>query len=197
MNIDPRVQADRCLDFFLPGLFFGWSSPPNLATRPASMQNRCRFFDILSCSSPVDRRTLIPTVCTDSMASRTDNQNSLARRLRLVLWHDHQPFIAVIIVCCLIGMSFYFWRRSVVSDGLIDIDRSSRIEAEFRVDINSADWPEIVVLPGVGEKLARAIVEYRMECGPFESLSAIKDVPGIGEKKLEQLKPFLLPIAAR
>jgi len=131
------------------------------------------------------------------MASRTDNQNSLARRLRLVLWHDHQPFIAVIIVCCLIGMSFYFWRRSVVSDGLIDIDRSSRIEAEFRVDINSADWPEIVVLPGVGEKLARAIVEYRMECGPFESLSAIKDVPGIGEKKLEQLKPFLLPIAAR
>ncbi len=131
------------------------------------------------------------------MADTSENQTSPARRFRLILWRDHQPFIAAIIVCCLIGMGFYFWHRSIITNGLIDIDRASRIEAEFQVDINSADWSEIVILPGVGEKLARAIVDYRRESGPFDSVAEIKEVPGIGEKKLEQLRPFLLPIGSQ
>ena len=68
------------------------------------------------------------------------------------------------------------------------------MQAEFKVDINSASWSEIMVLPGVGEKLARAIVDHRIQSGPFNSLDAVQDVTGIGEKKLEKLMPFLLPI---
>ena len=125
---------------------------------------------------------------------KQSHQDNLIHRLRLVLSHEHQPLIAVVLLVCLIGMGGYFYHQSIVTQGLIDIDRAEQVPASFHVDINSADWPEIVVLPGVGEKLARAIVEHRTETGPFSSLDSIQDVPGIGEKKLEKLRPFLLPI---
>ena len=123
-----------------------------------------------------------------------NRQPSFAHRFKLVIRDEHQLAIAIIVVCCLIGMCSYFWYRSVIAQGTIDIDRAVQSPAEFRLDINAADWSEIIVLPGVGEKLARAIVECRRVNGPFETLDEIQLVPGIGEKKLEKIKPFLLPI---
>ena len=89
------------------------------------------------------------------------------------------------------------WRTQlimVITQGTIDIDRAHQSPAEFKLDINAADWSEIVVLPGVGEKLAKAIVEQRRVNGPFDSPEQIQRVPGIGEKKLEKIMPYLLPI---
>ena len=125
---------------------------------------------------------------------QSGSDTSLPSRLRLVIWAQHQPAIAIVLVACIVCLSGYFIHRSYVESGLIDIDRSGSLQAEFKVDINSADWGEIVVLPGVGEKLALAIVEYRETYGPFESLNGLNGVVGIGEKKLELLTPYLLPI---
>ena len=126
--------------------------------------------------------------------SSPDRQESFAQRFRLVIRDKHQAVVAAIIFCCLAGMCSYFWYLSLLTQGTIDIDRGDPLHAEFKVDINSADWSEIVVLPGVGEKLARAIVECRQSNGPFDTMEEIREVPGIGEKKLQKLKPFLLPI---
>lgn len=123
-----------------------------------------------------------------------NRQQSFVQRFRLVIRDQHQAAIAVIILFCLAGMCSFFWYRAVLNQGTIDIDRADPLHAEFKVDINSADWSEIVVLPGVGEKLARAIVECRQSNGPFDTLDEIQEVPGIGEKKLQKLKPFLQPI---
>jgi competence ComEA-like helix-hairpin-helix protein len=91
-------------------------------------------------------------------------------------------------------MTAFFAYRWYSQAGLVDIDNASAIRAEFKVDINSAGLGEIVVLPGVGQKLARAIIDHRQESGEFVTLNELCDVPGIGEKKLQSLLPFLLPI---
>jgi competence protein ComEA len=59
-------------------------------------------------------------------------------------------------------------------------------EAE-RIDPNQASEVELDRLPGVGPSLARAIVRSREQDGPFRSLDDLLRVPGLGEKKLEQL----------
>ncbi len=59
-------------------------------------------------------------------------------------------------------------------------------EAE-RIDPNRASEIELDRLPGVGPALARAIVRSRQQDGPFRSLDDLRRVPGLGEKKLEQL----------
>lgn len=111
-----------------------------------------------------------------------------------MLRESHQPWIALLVLCSLLGMGTYFWHRAAMMDGLIDIDQAQKIDYQLQVDINSADWPQLVVLPGLGETLAKAIVQYRQQSGPFRSLDSIQQVPGIGKKKLEQLRPFLKPI---
>ena len=62
----------------------------------------------------------------------------------------------------------------------------------FRVNVNQADWVTLSLVPGVGEKLAKAIVDARLaHGGKFESLDDLKTVAGIGDKVLEKLRPYL------
>ncbi len=58
------------------------------------------------------------------------------------------------------------------------------------VNINSADADALMELPGVGEQTARAILESREKLGPFSSVDDLLRVNGIGEKKLEKIKPY-------
>ena len=56
------------------------------------------------------------------------------------------------------------------------------------LDLNTATEEELMELPGIGEELARRIVEYRTEHGPFSDVQQIMDVPGIGEGKFAAME---------
>ena len=55
----------------------------------------------------------------------------------------------------------------------------SLLEGEV-MDLNTADWYDLQRLPGIGEKRARAILDYREEHGPFRSVEELDEVDGIG-----------------
>lgn len=57
------------------------------------------------------------------------------------------------------------------------------------IDINAADVAALEQIKGVGPAKAAAIVKYRDDNGPFKSVDELVNVPGIGEKSLEQMKP--------
>ncbi len=76
---------------------------------------------------------------------------------------------------------------------MIEIDQAEPRVARFQVDINSADWPELAQLPGIGETLARRIVQSREQEGPFLDHGDLRRVRGIGPKTLEEVRPHLLP----
>ena len=52
------------------------------------------------------------------------------------------------------------------------------------VDVNAAGEEELATLPGIGPALARRIIEYRAEHGPFRSVEELLEVKGIGEATL-------------
>ena len=56
------------------------------------------------------------------------------------------------------------------------------------IGLNSADLRELATLPGIGKELARRIVEKRVELGGFGSIEDLKQVRGIGDKKLEAIR---------
>ena len=49
------------------------------------------------------------------------------------------------------------------------------------IDINMADKDSLMMLNGVGEKRAEAIIEYREKYGPFQSIDQLTEVKGIGQ----------------
>lgn len=57
------------------------------------------------------------------------------------------------------------------------------------VELNGATAAELEALPGVGPSLARRIVEWRAANGPFPSVDALAQVPGIGPATVERLRP--------
>lgn len=61
-----------------------------------------------------------------------------------------------------------------------------------KIDINKADVEMLCELPGVGESLASRIVTHREENGKFKSIEELKNVSGIGEKKFESLKEYIV-----
>lgn len=63
--------------------------------------------------------------------------------------------------------------------------------AAGQVNINTASIVELTTLNGIGEKKAQAILTYREEQGLFTTLEEIKNIPGIGDKTFENLKPYI------
>lgn len=65
------------------------------------------------------------------------------------------------------------------------------LPAEKSVNLNSAKLDELVNLPGIGQKTAQLIIEYRLEHKRFRNINELLDVKGIGESKLSKLKKYI------
>ena len=53
------------------------------------------------------------------------------------------------------------------------------LEQYVLVDLNTADLSALCTLPGVGEKRAQTILDYRTQNGPFERVEDAANVPGL------------------
>ncbi len=60
-----------------------------------------------------------------------------------------------------------------------------------KISINRADVNKLIELPGIGEKTAIKIIQYRDTYGFFKSIEEIKNISGIGEKKYAKIKDLI------
>ncbi|MNI39747.1 ComE operon protein 1 [compost metagenome] len=84
---------------------------------------------------------------------------------------------------------------SGVADDLSDSAAKTTSAADMAVDglihINTAGLKELQEIPGIGEKKAQAILDYRNQNGAFSSIHDLTKIKGIGEKMLEKMKPHI------
>lgn len=73
-------------------------------------------------------------------------------------------------------------------------DRADAIASPhaFKVDINRADRAELMLLPGIGPGLADRILDYRATNGPFDGLTELRNISGLGPATLEKIRPYLV-----
>ena len=59
------------------------------------------------------------------------------------------------------------------------------------VNVNTATAEQLMLLPGIGEAKARAILDRRKEQGGFKAVDELLDVKGIGAAALDRIRPFV------
>lgn len=79
----------------------------------------------------------------------------------------------------------------VARNGSTAVNAGAGASIGAKVNINTADSAALDTLPGVGPATAQKIIEYRTANGQFTSVDDLINVPGIGEKKLENLRDYV------
>ena len=123
-----------------------------------------------------------------------DRQSDPPRWPVLFLRRRDQAVAASFLALALLAIAAHWTWQAAHRHRLLEIDHVEPELAEFQVDINSADWPEVALLPGVGEVLAKRIVTDRETNGPFQDHSDLRRVRGIGPKTLDGIRPYLVPL---
>ena len=107
-------------------------------------------------------------------------QHSLGRSSRAL------ALLAILSIVLVAGWIIY--QRSIRTTS--DLTDGQLVE-NWTVDLNHATEQELRLIPGLGPKLARAILQRRSELGPFQSLDQLSEVPGIKEQRVRNLARYL------
>jgi len=116
---------------------------------------------------------------------------------RILPGQREQTTLLVLVGTALVMMVGYWGYLGGHRGELIEVEQSPQLRASFLVDINQAELPEFIQLPGLGETLAQRIVLERQQNGVFHGVDDLVRVNGIGIKKLEKIRPYLLPLVER
>lgn len=77
------------------------------------------------------------------------------------------------------------------NDNIIVTQSSKSNTPSGKININTADKTRLMDIPGVGEVTAGRIIDYRNTYGSFKSVDELINISGIGEKKLENMRPYV------
>lgn len=122
-------------------------------------------------------------------ALHNDPRNTFARVARWMLSGEDSSFLAR--ACLVASLAIGAWlAMQAWPAGLVRLDQRQPVPLPYVLDFNSAAWPELAQLPGIGETLAKRIVASRVSEGPFVSVDDLQRVSGIGPKTIDRIARF-------
>lgn len=128
------------------------------------------------------------TSATESIVRRSVEKAETA-----VLWlrRADQILLTTLLAALLLLLIAFRLKLSGWGQTEIEIINQQPREFVYRLDINTASWVEWAQLDGIGEKLARRIVQDRIDHGPFRSIADVGRVRGVGPKLIEKISMHL------
>lgn len=86
------------------------------------------------------------------------------------------------------GQKIYIPNQNEEDEQNDNEDIITNINETNKININTATQTELEVLPGIGPSTAIKIINYRNTNGKFKKIEDIKNVPGIGESKFQNIE---------
>ena len=106
--------------------------------------------------------------------------------------------VLAILVCLLALLSYRYLTRPTYLPTPLPAEGPRAAELVSTVDPNEATWEQLSLLPGMGEKKAKSIVEYREQYRSdhpgdlaFRKPEDLTNIKGIGDATVANLSSFL------
>jgi competence protein ComEA len=74
---------------------------------------------------------------------------------------------------------------------IIPMTNPERLLLGIPMPLNIATEQDLELIPGIGPELARRIVIFREQNGPYKDIADLMNIKGIGEKKLKEIAPYV------
>src|SRR5256885_1912181 len=115
------------------------------------------------------------------------------------MWTLSQRYVLIgVILVASAYLGWVFFRHRAFIDRPQPMVGDRAAELVSKLDLNIAKWEELAILPGMGEKKAHAIVEYREQFvaqhpgqRAFNAASDLKRISGFGQSTVNNLEPYL------
>ena len=103
-----------------------------------------------------------------------------------------QLVLLALLALLLIGTCWRLWLHDALFVSPVTVVPGPEA-ARIQIDLNSAPWYDLVVLPDIGPARARQIVELRgtKPSGRFAALSEITEIKGISTTVVERIEPYV------
>ena len=99
---------------------------------------------------------------------------------------QERQVIVFLLIIGLLGAGIDFLvKRNMAPKSLAIFD-----ETIGKIDLNKADEETLIDIPGIGEKLAARIVEYRLQQGGFKSLEDACSIKGLTRNRCAKIREF-------
>ncbi|MEW6356269.1 MAG: helix-hairpin-helix domain-containing protein [Planctomycetota bacterium] len=116
--------------------------------------------------------------------------NRLLNSIRLSKGEAVWALILVALLLISIGIGEIRSRRQAGEP--VRLVQGDRAKYTYDIDLNSANWAELTLLPGVGEATAKRIVELREKLGGFTSVEQLKEVRGLGDARVAEIARYVV-----
>ena len=73
------------------------------------------------------------------------------------------------------------------------MDAAVLLSYHLPISLEAATARDLELIPGIGPKTARALIDYRERAGPVQRIEQLLEVRGIGPKTLEKIERYLKP----
>lgn len=126
----------------------------------------------------------------------------------------NKGFLLIVLIVCVLGIltaRFIQVNRDYrIREGDISTDWKTKIEqaensqeteatsetesgenSTVKINLNTASKERLMDIPGVGEKRAEEIINYRESVGKFTKIEELKNIKGLGGKTFEKLKDYV------
>ena len=98
---------------------------------------------------------------------------------------------AIMIYVALSSPRVFYTQQTVTTTAAATEQQAETTTVTYPLNINTATVDELVTIWGIGEGIARSIVMYRTEHGPYKSLDELKKIRGINDRVLSDISPYL------
>ncbi len=76
-------------------------------------------------------------------------------------------------------------------DQVMEVHAPTPEQSRSQININTATQIELESLSGIGPVIAKAIIQYRLDHGPFTEIEQIQEVSGIGPVTFEKIRQYI------